>query len=122
MTMTTRLKLMRSAVAVSLLALATACGGGAFKNEQNTAPANIQPPAGEVGTEAMPTAATPSLPAAERSPDSAAPVAREVRVAPKAPPAQRPAQRNQATPRGAPKPTFPPTPTCPPEHREMDHC
>lgn len=50
--MTKNLKVMRSAVAVSLLALATACGGGST-NEQ-TASVNTQAPAGNASGEAMP--------------------------------------------------------------------
>ncbi len=46
-------KLARSAIAVSLLALATACGGGT-SNEQNTASANMQAPEGNASGEAMP--------------------------------------------------------------------
>ncbi len=51
--MTTRLRLTHSAVAVSLLALATACGGGASTNNQ-TAPVNMQASAGNASGEAMP--------------------------------------------------------------------
>lgn len=62
----------------------------------------------------------------EAMPAAGAPAAREPSAAPKATQAERPAQRNQATPRPAPRPTPTPppapTPTCLPEHRAMGHC
>lgn len=148
--MMTYLTSIRTALAVSLLAMATACGGGSPANNQSTATTNVpgsQPaasanmmePIGNGAAEALPDAALPpqappaanpadtTAPAAgpkEKSRGTPAPAARQPSPAPKAGPAPRTAPRNQAAARPAPTPEPAPArkATCTPEHRAMGHC
>lgn len=118
--------LAHAATAISLLALSTACGGGATTNNQ-TAPPTMQAPAGNAGNETMPAVIPPAAPATAtnaNASDSIVPPVREPEPRLKAVPVQRPAQRNTAMPRPAPTPAPSPdsAPTCTPEHREMGHC
>jgi uncharacterized protein (DUF305 family) len=52
--MITHLKRTRSALAVSLLAMTAACGGGSSTNNQSASPANMQEPMGNASAHAMP--------------------------------------------------------------------
>jgi hypothetical protein len=138
----------RSAVAVSLLAIAAGCGGGASPSNQSATSLNVQEnqpaassnmlePTGNGQAEAMPVGTSeaktpaaeaanetdaPAAPANEKARNTAEPAARQAAVKPKE--AQPPAQRNQAIARPAPRPTSSqgPKETCTPEHREMGHC
>jgi uncharacterized protein (DUF305 family) len=77
--------------------------------------------------EAMPADGAPSAPVSTRkatSPNTPAPSARKPDAAPRARPAERPPQSEQAIPRSTQKqsPAPTPTPSCAPEHRALGHC
>lgn len=121
--MTTHLKLRRSLVAVSLLAIVAACGGGSPATNDQSA-TNMQQSMGNDSAQGTPSEPEPmpnNTAAAENPRPATTRAAPEPRGNAKAPPARRPAEPDRAAPRPAPRPA-PSALNCAPEHRAAGHC
>ena len=121
--MTSHLKLRRSLVAVSLLAIVAACGGGSPATNDQSA-TNVQGSVGNDSAQGIPSEPEPmanNTVAAERPSPVPTRAAPEPRGNAKATPARRPAETDRAAPRPEPRPA-PPATNCAPEHRAAGHC
>lgn len=121
--MTTHRKLRRSLVAVSLLAIVAACGGGSPATN-NQAATNMPLSVGNDSAQGIPSEPEPmanNTAAAERPRPAPTRAPPQPRSDAKATPARRASETERAAPRPEPTPA-PPATNCAPEHRAAGHC